>query len=135
MVAWFNFLCFDWLEILYGMCSSVQLCIQVASKVNDAAGDGTTTAIILAREMIKSGLLAITFGANPSGLRRGMEKTVNGLIKKLKKRSIPVKGRDDIRGKCFSKVLHIYVQLLKCLNINLYEVLVSCSCSFHFCWK
>uniref|UniRef100_A0A803LR98 Uncharacterized protein n=2 Tax=Chenopodium quinoa TaxID=63459 RepID=A0A803LR98_CHEQI len=71
---------------------------EVASKVNDAAGDGTTTAIILARGMIKYGLLAITFGANPSGLRRGMEKTVKELIKILKKRSIPVKGRDDIRA-------------------------------------
>ncbi|XP_021762418.1 chaperonin 60 subunit alpha 2, chloroplastic-like [Chenopodium quinoa] len=71
---------------------------EVASKVNDAAGDGTTTAIILAREMIKYGLLAITFGANPSGLRRGMEKTVKELVKILKKRSIPVKGRDDIRA-------------------------------------
>lgn len=71
---------------------------EVASKVNDAAGDGTTTAIILAREMIKSGLLAITFGANPGGLRRGMEKTVNELIRILKKHSLPVKGRDDIRA-------------------------------------
>ncbi|KAL2939564.1 Chaperonin 60 subunit alpha 2 chloroplastic [Bienertia sinuspersici] len=71
---------------------------EVASKVNDAAGDGTTTAIILAREMIKSGLLAISFGANPSGLRRGMEKTVNELIRVLKKHSVPVKGKDDIRA-------------------------------------
>ncbi|XP_010695947.2 chaperonin 60 subunit alpha 2, chloroplastic isoform X2 [Beta vulgaris subsp. vulgaris] len=71
---------------------------EVASKVNDAAGDGTTTAIILVREMIRTGLLAITFGANPSGLRRGMEKTVNELIQILKKRSTPVKGRDDIRA-------------------------------------
>ena len=77
------------------------MCIQVASKVNAVAGDGTTTAIILAREMIKSGLLAITFGANPNGLRRGMEKTVNELIRVLKERSVPVKGKDDIRGTCF----------------------------------
>ncbi|XP_057530814.1 chaperonin 60 subunit alpha 2, chloroplastic-like isoform X2 [Amaranthus tricolor] len=71
---------------------------EVASKVNDAAGDGTTTAIILAREMIKSGLLAISFGANPNGLRRGMEKTVTELIRILRKRSILVQGRNDIRA-------------------------------------
>ncbi|KAH9627159.1 hypothetical protein KSS87_018399 [Heliosperma pusillum] len=71
---------------------------EVASKVNNAAGDGTTTAIILAREMIKYGLLAINFGANPSGVRRGMEKTANELIGILKKRSIPVKGRDNIKA-------------------------------------
>ncbi|KAK9678061.1 hypothetical protein RND81_11G185800 [Saponaria officinalis] len=71
---------------------------EVASKVNDAAGDGTTTAIILAREIIKSGLLTINFGANPSGIRRGMEKTVNELIRILKKRSIPVKGRNNINA-------------------------------------
>lgn len=66
--------------------------------MNDAAGDGTTTAIILAREMIKSGLLAITSGANPIGLRSGMKKTVNELIRILKEHSIPVKGRDDIKA-------------------------------------
>lgn len=86
------------------------MCIQVASKVNDAAGDGTTTAIILAREMIKSGLLAISFGANPNGLRRGMEKTVTELIRILRKRSIPVQGRNDIRGRKSFDVVRIYVQ-------------------------
>ena len=72
--------------------------MQVASKVNSAAGDGTTTAIILAREMIKYGLLAITSGADPIGMKRGMEKIVNELIKILKERSIPVVGRDHIKG-------------------------------------
>ena len=62
------------------------------------AGDGTTTAIILAREMIKSGLLVVAFGANPIGLKKGMDKTVRELVKVLKKKSFPVKGRDDIRG-------------------------------------
>lgn len=111
------------------------MCVQVASKVNDAAGDGTTTAIILAREMIKAGLLAITFGANPRGLRRGMEKTVNELIRVLKKRSIPVKGRDDIRGKCFSKVLPICLHFGKKKKLKLLLIFAPCSCGFNFCWK
>ena len=72
--------------------------IQVASKTNDSAGDGTTTAIILAREMIKSGLLAVSFGANPICLKKGMDKTVKELVKVLKEKSFPVKGSDEIRG-------------------------------------
>lgn len=72
--------------------------LQVATKTNKAAGDGTTTAIILAREMIKSGLLAITYGANPVSLKKGMGKAVEHLIKILKENSYEVKGRDDIKG-------------------------------------
>ncbi|KAK2966989.1 hypothetical protein RJ640_001377 [Escallonia rubra] len=71
---------------------------EVATKTNDLAGDGTTTAIILAREMIKSGLLAVAFGANPVSLKKGMEKTVKELVKVLKKKSIPVTGTDGIRA-------------------------------------
>ncbi|CAJ2650292.1 unnamed protein product [Trifolium pratense] len=76
----------------------MQLRMQVASKMNDLAGDGTSTAIILARAMIKSGLLAVAFGANPIALKKGMEKTVKELVKFLKKRSIPVEGRDHIKA-------------------------------------
>ncbi|XP_059437101.1 chaperonin 60 subunit alpha 2, chloroplastic isoform X2 [Corylus avellana] len=71
---------------------------EVASKMNDLAGDGTTTAIVLARAMIKSGALAVAFGANPISLRKGMDKTVKELVKVLKKKSVPVKGRDDIKA-------------------------------------
>lgn len=69
--------------------------------MNDLAGDGTTTAIILARAMIRSGLLAVSFGANPVAVKRGMDKTVKGLVRILKERSIPVKGRDYIKGGFF----------------------------------
>ncbi|GLT76029.1 hypothetical protein SLA2020_477130 [Shorea laevis] len=71
---------------------------EVASKMNDLAGDGTTTAIILARALIKSGLLAVSFGANPVSLKRGMDKTVTELVKTLKEKSFPVKGREDIKA-------------------------------------
>lgn len=70
----------------------------VASKMNDLAGDGTTTAIIMTREMIKCGMLAVAFGANPISLKKGMDTTVKELVKVLKKRSFPVKGRDDVKA-------------------------------------
>ncbi|XP_062092101.1 chaperonin 60 subunit alpha 2, chloroplastic isoform X2 [Humulus lupulus] len=70
----------------------------VASKMNDLAGDGTTTAIIMTREMIKCGLLAVTFGANPISLKKGMEKTVKELVKVIKEKSFPVKGRSDVKA-------------------------------------
>ena len=69
--------------------------------MNDLAGDGTSTAIILARAMIKSGLSAVAFGANPVSLKKGMEKTVKDLVKFLKKKSVPIEGRDHIKGLCF----------------------------------
>ncbi|KAJ6869554.1 chaperonin 60 subunit alpha 2 [Populus alba x Populus x berolinensis] len=71
---------------------------EVASKMNDMAGDGTTTAIILAREMIKTGMLAVSFGANPVFVRKGMDMALKELVKVLKKNSFPVKGKDDIKG-------------------------------------
>ncbi|CAI9105013.1 OLC1v1003842C1 [Oldenlandia corymbosa var. corymbosa] len=71
---------------------------EVASKTNDSAGDGTTTASVLAREIIKLGLLSVTSGANPVSVKKGIDKTVLGLIEELEKKSRPVKGRDDIKA-------------------------------------
>ncbi|MCD7470061.1 Chaperonin 60 subunit alpha 1, chloroplastic [Datura stramonium] len=71
---------------------------EVASLTNDAAGDGTTTASVLAREIIKLGLLSVTSGANPVSLKKGIDKTVNALIAMLERRARPVKGRDDIKA-------------------------------------
>lgn len=72
--------------------------LKVASLTNDAAGDGTTTASVLAREIIKLGLLSVTSGANPVSLKKGIDKTVDALIAMLERRARPVKGRDDIKG-------------------------------------
>ncbi|KAM1556725.1 hypothetical protein ACFX10_040224 [Malus domestica] len=71
---------------------------EVASKTNDSAGDGTTTASILAREIIKLGLLSVTSGANPVSIKKGIEKTVQGLVDELENKSRPVKGRDDVKA-------------------------------------
>ncbi|KAK4440713.1 RuBisCO large subunit-binding protein subunit alpha, chloroplastic [Sesamum alatum] len=71
---------------------------EVASKTNDSAGDGTTTASVLAREIIKLGLLSVTSGANPVSLKKGIDKTVQGLISELENKSRPIKGREDIKA-------------------------------------
>lgn len=81
--------------------------LKVASKTNDSAGDGTTTACVLAREIIKLGILSVTSGANPVSLKKGIDKTVQGLIEELERKARPVKGSGDIKGdRCFSHVLH-----------------------------
>ncbi|KAG6488565.1 hypothetical protein ZIOFF_049811 [Zingiber officinale] len=71
---------------------------RVAKKTNDSAGDGTTTAIVLAREIIKLGLLAVTSGANPVSLKKGIDKTVHELTQVLRSKSIPVNGKEDIQA-------------------------------------
>ncbi|KAF5470748.1 hypothetical protein F2P56_011239 [Juglans regia] len=71
---------------------------EVASKTNDSAGDGTTTASVLAREIIKLGLLSVTSGANPVSIKRGIDKTVLGLVEELEKKARAVEGRDDIEA-------------------------------------
>ncbi|XP_077225688.1 ruBisCO large subunit-binding protein subunit alpha-like [Tasmannia lanceolata] len=71
---------------------------EVASKTNDSAGDGTTTASVLAREIIKLGLLSVTSGANPVSIKKGIDKTVQGLVEELEKKARPIKGRDDVKA-------------------------------------
>lgn len=74
-----------------------QLCKQVASKTNDVAGDGTTSATVLAQAMVKEGLKYIAAGGNPLGVKRGMDYAVGEVVKELQKRHIPVDGIDQIR--------------------------------------
>ncbi|XP_047319590.1 ruBisCO large subunit-binding protein subunit alpha [Impatiens glandulifera] len=71
---------------------------EVASKTNDSAGDGTTTASVLAREIIKLGLLSVTSGANPVSIKKGIDKTIQALVEELEKKARPVKGREDIKA-------------------------------------
>lgn len=71
---------------------------EVASKTNDSAGDGTTTAIVLAREMIKLGLLAVASGANPVSLKKGMDKAVHELVQVLRSKCSPISGKKNIKA-------------------------------------
>jgi chaperonin GroEL len=73
-----------------------QLVSEVASKTNDVAGDGTTTATVLAQAMIREGLKNVTSGANPVGIRRGIEKATALATEELRKISKPIEGRESI---------------------------------------
>ncbi|HPF13071.1 MAG: chaperonin GroEL [Planctomycetes bacterium] len=73
-----------------------QLVKQVAQQTNDAAGDGTTTATVLAEAIFVEGLKNVTAGANPVALKRGIDKAVDCAVKQLKSLSTPVKGQQEI---------------------------------------
>lgn len=73
-----------------------QLVKEVATKTNDAAGDGTTTATVLAQAIVNEGLKVVAAGANPVAIRRGMEKAVKAAVDELKKNSQPVQGKNEI---------------------------------------
>jgi chaperonin GroEL len=73
-----------------------QLHKQAATKTNDVAGDGTTTATILAQAIVTGGLRNLAAGANPLGLKRGIEKATEVAVAELKKLATPLKGHDDI---------------------------------------
>src|SRR5476651_2377785 len=73
-----------------------QMVREVASKTNDAAGDGTTTATVLARAIVREGSKAVSAGMNPMDLKRGIEKAVEAVVADLKKRSKKVKSNEEI---------------------------------------
>lgn len=73
-----------------------QMVKSVASKTSDVAGDGTTTATVLAEAIFFEGLKNVTAGANAMALKRGVDKAVEAVVKKLKEMSIPAKGRKEI---------------------------------------
>jgi len=73
-----------------------QLVKEVASKTNDAAGDGTTTATVLAWAMVREGLKNVAAGANPMLLKRGIDKAVDAVVEHIKTASIQVEGHQDI---------------------------------------
>ncbi|MCM1022930.1 MAG: chaperonin GroEL [Prevotella sp.] len=73
-----------------------QLVKEVATKTNDAAGDGTTTATLLAQALIREGMKNIAAGANPMIVKKGMAKAVDAAVESIKANSTPVAGSDDI---------------------------------------
>jgi chaperonin GroEL len=73
-----------------------QLVREVATATNDVAGDGTTTATLLAQAIVREGLKNVAAGANPMALKRGIEKTVDAIVENLKTQSTEVAGKEDI---------------------------------------
>ncbi len=73
-----------------------QMVREVASKTNDVAGDGTTTATVLAQAIVKEGLKAVAAGMNPMDLKRGIDKAVIQVVEDIKKKSKKVKNSDEI---------------------------------------
>src|SRR2546426_1296796 len=73
-----------------------QMLKEVASKTSDVAGDGTTTAIVLAQAIYREGLRNVTAGANPMGLKRGIEAAVDAVTQELKKVSKSTKDKKEI---------------------------------------
>ncbi|MEP6972671.1 MAG: chaperonin GroEL [Actinomycetota bacterium] len=73
-----------------------QLCKEVATKTNDVAGDGTTTATVLARAMVKGGMKNVAAGANPMALKRGIEKAVAAVVKSIEAQAKDVESKDEI---------------------------------------
>src|SRR5262250_3986804 len=73
-----------------------QLLKEAATKTNDVAGDGTTTATVLAHAIVNEGLKNLAAGANPMILRRGLEKGAEAIMAEIKSMSKPVEGREEI---------------------------------------
>jgi chaperonin GroEL len=73
-----------------------QMVKEVATKTSDLAGDGTTTATVLAQAIFREGLKNVTAGVNPMALKRGIDKAVTAVVDELKKISVPTKGRTEI---------------------------------------
>ena len=73
-----------------------QMVKEVATKTSDVAGDGTTTATVLAQAIVREGLKNVTAGANPMALKRGIDKAVETVVAELKKISTPTKGKNEI---------------------------------------
>jgi len=73
-----------------------QLVKEVSTKTNDVAGDGTTTATVLAQSIIKEGVKNVAAGGDPISIKRGMDKAVNAAVEALKNISSPISGKEDI---------------------------------------
>jgi len=73
-----------------------QLCKEVASKTNDVAGDGTTTATVLAQAIVNEGLRYVAAGGNPIAVKRGIEKAVDAVVEEIKKAAKPIKDKEQV---------------------------------------
>ncbi|HEU4356089.1 MAG TPA: TCP-1/cpn60 chaperonin family protein, partial [Actinomycetota bacterium] len=73
-----------------------QLAKEVATKTNDVAGDGTTTATVLAHSVVVEGLKAVAAGSNPMAVKRGVDRAVTVVVEELKRQAQQVQGREEI---------------------------------------
>src|SRR6202142_1583571 len=73
-----------------------QLCKEVASKTNDVAGDGTTTATVLAQAIVNEGLRYVAAGGNPIAVKRGIDTAVDAVIAEIRKSSSPIKDKEQV---------------------------------------
>lgn len=76
----------------------VSMAKEVAQKIKDTCGDGTTTGTLLLRALVENGVKLIAAGASPIGVKRGMEKAVEAIVKELEKIAIPIKDQKEIRN-------------------------------------
>ena len=81
-----------------------QMLREVASKANDAAGDGTTTATVLAQAIVREGMKSVAAGTNPMDLKRGIDTAVAKVVENLKARSTPVSGSNSMSSKACSSI-------------------------------
>src|SRR5512139_4060828 len=73
-----------------------QMVKEVATKTSDVAGDGTTTATVLAQAIFREGLKNVTAGSNPMAIKRGIERATNAVVDELKRISVPTAGKKEI---------------------------------------
>src|SRR5205807_8495069 len=73
-----------------------QLVREVATATNDVAGDGTTTATVLAQSIVREGLKNVAAGANPMALKRGIERAVEDVVSNIESQSTEITGKDQI---------------------------------------
>ena len=74
-----------------------QLCKEVASKTNDIAGDGTTTATVLAQAIVNEGLRYVAAGGNPIAVKRGIDKAVEAVVANIQKTAKPIKDKEQVQ--------------------------------------
>ena len=78
-----------------------QLTKEVATKTNDVAGDGTTTATVLAQAIVNEGLRYVAAGGNPIAVKRGIEKAVEAVVEEIKKAAKPIKDKEQVATRNF----------------------------------